>query len=194
MPIFPISPMYIPFRTVTIIEQLLAHHLEVMISMTMVLQQCLLYFYITSTRDLIVEPLFLPVTDQSLPVLSVSLATTLLLGPCYEAYHRIHKLAAYIHPYRTTDWLIWSLHFPNPQGYLELNNEQELKSLLHPLLSPNEAILPYTYSGSSIPDLTYECIECYLYQDDVQVKATLLPNSRSSYFSTLPLRTNFTSR
>jgi hypothetical protein len=191
MPIFPISPHHIPTRAIDIINKFLNRHPHTIIPITMALQKCLLYFYIISQEQLMVEPLLNSTSKYSTPMPSVPLAATILLGPAFEAYHQIYELSAYMHPFRAADWLVRSPQFPKTPGMLDFNDEQELRSLLHPFLKPSGAVLPCSYPGSSIPDLTHERIEEYLHQDDIQVKAALLPDWQAVYFSDIPVRTNF---
>ena len=120
---------------------------------------------------------------------AISLESWILLGPDYGAYHQIHRMAFYMHPYRFVRRVVdsWNIHKLTCFDIEALKTAEELEASLKGFGKQLGLARPCSSPGSTLPEIIQNPPSHHVSRLTA-TQRTLQPDWQSCYFPTMPLR------
>lgn len=162
--------------------------------MQVAIQKVLHWIYIVSSPTLRLED---GIDGNWAPVPFVSLTYWLRCAHLYEAFHQIHELVYYCHPFRFTEKILRGEASPGrvaAQDFVSPNPlMEELILVMTPLaMSPLGYALPCFFRGSTMPDFAALVPRWeFLPRTEANLATANQPDWRSLFWSHIPLWNGF---
>ncbi|KAH6650468.1 hypothetical protein F5144DRAFT_625494 [Chaetomium tenue] len=189
LPIFRIAEDDVPKRAMDLLGLWMVEHPQDLLYMQVAIQKVLQWIYIASSSTLRLED---DMDGDEAPVPFVSLTDWLRCAHLYEAFHQIHELVYYCHPFRFTEKVLRGEASPArvASDFVPPNPvEEELILVLTPLaVSPFGYALPCFFRGSTMPDFAVLVPkQGFLPRTEANLATTNQPDWRSLFWSHIPL-------